>query len=244
MLGPMGAEVPLTGGRLTAGVVRVGDTVRRPTGSHSPFVHRLLRQLEASGFDGAPRLLGTDERGREILSYLEGWVPPNLDRFGDTTLAAAARLLRRFHDATAGTALAGGCEVVCHNDPSPCNCVFRDRVPVALIDFDHAGPGSRLRDLAYAAWLWAISADDGPPIPDQARRLRLMADAYGLPSSAGLVDAVIERQRENLADAVARTGSADPAVAEYARASAAWQREQSAWLREHAADFRRALRDG
>ena len=27
-------ELPLSGGRLTAGVVRVGDTVRRPTGPH------------------------------------------------------------------------------------------------------------------------------------------------------------------------------------------------------------------
>ena len=232
-------EVPLTGGRLTAGVVRVGDTVRRPTGPHSPFVHALLRHLETAGFDGAPRLLSIDEQGREVLSHLEGWVPPNLDRFGDDALAAAGRLLRRFHDATAESPLAGGEETVCHNDPSPCNFVFRDGVPVALIDFDHAGPGSRLRDVAYAGWLWTISADgDAPPISEQARGLRVIADAYGLASRAGLVDAVLLRQQENLAETVARTASADPAVAEYARASASWQREQSAWLRKHAAEFR------
>jgi len=73
-------ELPLSGGRLTAGVVRVGDTVRRPTGPHSAFVHALLMHLEAVGFAGAPRLLGMDDQGREILSYLAGWVPPNLDR--------------------------------------------------------------------------------------------------------------------------------------------------------------------
>jgi aminoglycoside phosphotransferase (APT) family kinase protein len=234
----MGAEVPLTGGRLTSGVVRVGDTVRRPTGPHAPFVHRLLRHLEAVGFDGAPRLLGVDEHGREVLSFLPGWVPPNLDRFDDDVLAAAAQLLRRLHDATAGSALAGDCEVVCHNDPSPCNYVLRDGSPVALIDFDHAAPGDRLRDLAYAGWLWTLSADNGPPIAEQARRLRLMADAYGLSTPRGLVGAVIRRQSENLADALARTSSDDPAVAAYARESADWQREQSAWLREHAAEFR------
>src|SRR4051794_31386189 len=74
-------EVPLSGGRLTAGVVRVGDPVRRPTGPHSAFVHALLTHLEAVGYAGAPRLLGVDEHGREILSSLAGWVPPNLDHF-------------------------------------------------------------------------------------------------------------------------------------------------------------------
>jgi aminoglycoside phosphotransferase (APT) family kinase protein len=128
---------------------------------------------------------------------------------------------------------------VCHNDPSPCNHVFRGGVPVALIDFDHAAPGRRLRDVAYAGWLWAVSADvDGPPITEQARRLRLIADAYGLRSPVGVVDAVMWRQQENLAEAVGRTASGDAAVADYARASAAWQREQLAWLREHAGEFR------
>ena len=234
-------EVPLSGGRLTAGVVRVGDTVRRPTGPHSPFVHRLLRHLEAIGFEAAPRLLGADEQGREVLSFIAGWVPPNLNHFRDDTLAAAVRLLRRLHDATAGSELAGEREVVCHNDPSPCNYVFVDGRPVAFIDFDHAAPGERLRDVAYAGWLWTISADDGPPLPEQARRLRLMADAYGLPDTSVLLEAVLLRQDENLADALARSRSADPAVADYGYASATWQREQMAWLREHVDTFRAAL---
>ena len=68
-------ETPLAGGRQTAGVVRVGDTVRRPTGPHSPFVHDLLRHLEAVGFGGAPGLLGVDEWGREVLAFVEGECP-------------------------------------------------------------------------------------------------------------------------------------------------------------------------
>ncbi|MFF0001825.1 hypothetical protein ACFYRZ_46055, partial [Streptomyces avermitilis] len=65
-------EIPLTGGRITEGVVRVGDAVRRPVGPHSPFVHRLLKHLEDVGFDAAPRLLGTDAKGREILDFQHG----------------------------------------------------------------------------------------------------------------------------------------------------------------------------
>lgn len=235
-------EVPLSGGRLTAAVVRVGKTVRRPTGPHSPFVHDLLGHLQSVGFTGAPRLLGIDDRGREMLSFLPGWVPPDLDHFADDVLAQAARLLRALHDATAGSALAGEHEVVCHNDPSPCNYVFRDGRPVAFIDFDHAAPGPRIRDVAYAGWLWTLSADDGPPIPEQARRLRLMADAYGPNNTTDLLDAVMRRQEDNLTDALTRTTSADLAVADYAHASAAWQRDQMAWLRDNAAVFRAALR--
>jgi hypothetical protein len=231
-------ELPLSGGRLTAGVVRLGDTVRRPTGPHSAFVHDLLTHLEAVGFVGAPRLLGLDEHGREILSYIAGWVPPNLDHFPDAGLVDAAQLLRALHDTTAGSSLAGDQQVVCHNDPSPCNYVFRGGRPVALIDFDHAAPGARIDDLAYMGWLWTISADDGPPIPHQARRLRLMAHTYGLGDTRGLLDAVIARQEQNLAAAQARSRSPIPAVAEYAKASVAWQREQLTWLRTHQAEFR------
>jgi Ser/Thr protein kinase RdoA (MazF antagonist) len=201
----------------------------------------MLRHLEAVGFEAAPRLLSVDEHGREVLRFIDGWVPPNLDHFADETLAAAARLLRRLHDATAGSELAGGHEVVCHNDPSPCNYVFVDGRPAAFIDFDHAAPGARLRDVAYAGWLWTISADDGPPVPAQARRLRQMADAYGLPDTSVLLEAVLLRQEENLAAALARSRSRESDVAEYGRASATWQRGQMAWLREHADAFRAAL---
>ena len=56
-------EVPLTGGN-TPGVVRVGDTVRRPLQPGSERIHRLLAHFERCGFGGAPRLLGIDARGR------------------------------------------------------------------------------------------------------------------------------------------------------------------------------------
>jgi Ser/Thr protein kinase RdoA (MazF antagonist) len=178
-----------------------------------------------------------------VLTFIAGWVPPNLDHFPDETLIAAARLLRRFHDATAGSALAAGHEVVCHNDPSPCNVVFVAACPVALIDFDHVAPGARLRDVAYAGWLWTLSADDdAPPVAEQALRLRLMAGSYGLRDRRALVDAVLRRQEENRTAALTRSRSADPAMAEYARASVAWQTAQIDWLRSHAAEFRALLR--
>ncbi len=80
-------EIALSGGRMKHGVVRVGQTVRRPSGTNSDFVRSLLRHLETAGFDGAPRALGTDQRGRDILSYIEGQVPTELGFYDDGALA-------------------------------------------------------------------------------------------------------------------------------------------------------------
>jgi hypothetical protein len=65
-------EVPLTGGRIVRRIVRVGDTVCRPMPADADYVHGLLAHLERCGFEGAPRFLGVDSRGREIVSYTKG----------------------------------------------------------------------------------------------------------------------------------------------------------------------------
>ena len=110
------AEVPLLGGDMTEGVVRVGRTVRRPVRPHTAAVHGLLRHLEAAGFDGAPRVLGIDAKNREVLTYLAGVVarrPLPAFATADSTLAALARcsfaITRRWpassrHRARGGTA--------------------------------------------------------------------------------------------------------------------------------------------
>src|SRR4051812_2999128 len=107
-------EQALTGGRTTDGVVRVGDTVRRPQTTNARFVHQLLIHFAQNGFVGAPRYLGMDEKNREILSYIEGSVPTDLGEFSDEQIVTAARLLRAMHDATTGSALRGSSEVICH----------------------------------------------------------------------------------------------------------------------------------
>jgi hypothetical protein len=149
-----GREVALKGGMTTAGVVRVGDTVRRPVREASAFVHDLLRHLELRGFDRAPRFLGIDEKGRAMLTYISGTVPQQVGGFRKEQWVAAARLLRRFHDATVDCDLKGDSEIVCHGDAGPGNCVLRDGMPFALIDFDGAHSGTRQEDVAYAAWMW------------------------------------------------------------------------------------------
>ena len=96
-------EIPLLGGQLTPGIVRVGNTVRRLPKGNVAFVHDLLVFLEDQGFPFVPRFFGMDEQGREILSYLEGEIwPDSGSGLSDDLLEQAARAIRRYHDATAG----------------------------------------------------------------------------------------------------------------------------------------------
>jgi hypothetical protein len=207
-------ETLLRGGDLNV-VVRVGDTVRRPIGPWSPAVHALLQHFESVGFDGAPRFLGIDGQGREILSYVEGEPGFAPVPAGDHVLEELGRLLRSMHDSQAtfvrprdaawqerpGESAEG--EVVCHADLFRTNVIFRDGHPAALIDWDLAIPASRLVDVASAAYYWAplrIDAEDvglEPDVNRRGQRMRGLCDAYGLDRSdrLALVDVVCERRR-------------------------------------------------
>jgi aminoglycoside phosphotransferase (APT) family kinase protein len=184
----MSDEVPLGGGRSVDGVVRVGDTVRRPPTHATQLMRDVLVHLAGVGFDAAPRWLGLDERGRDVLTFLEGETFSDTRRltWSDGQLAAAGALLRRYHDAVAGTDLAGGSEVVSHGDFAPWNLIWLDGVPSFIIDFDNAHPGPRMEDVGYALWKFEIETSPGP-----------LLRGYGLPIDAcDAVDYAKRRERE------------------------------------------------
>ncbi|MFP8902866.1 phosphotransferase enzyme family protein [Streptomyces atacamensis] len=188
-------EEPLPGGNVSAGIARVGDTVRRPAGPWTPAVHALLDHLHRAGFRGAPRPLGVDDRGREVLTYLPGrtvW-PDHFSLLDPVRgLERVARLIREFHDAVADFVPppgarwrrlipAEGHEIVAHHDLAPWNLVFDGDRGWAFIDWDGAAPGSRLEDLAYAAHGFVpLSANPAFRRTDAGARLRAFAGAYGL----------------------------------------------------------------
>lgn len=204
-------EILMLGGNVNAGVVRVGDTVRRTTTPASPTIHRLLLHLEAKGFAGSPRFLGVDPQGREKLSFLEGETGiPSAIWQSEEPLIAVAALLRRYHDATLdfdhsdGDVWAkrpvsdGRSEVICHNDFAPYNFIYAAGLPWGVIDFDLAGPGPRLRDVAYAAY-WMVplsfhSADQQPfaeaDLRNGSYRCRLFCDTYGIAVTGEFFDMI------------------------------------------------------
>lgn len=241
----MSEEEVLEGGNLSH-VVRVGDTVRRPTGPWTPTIHALLRHLERAGFDGAPRVLGIDEHGREILEFVPGAVewPEMIALRADEGVARAAGLLRRYHEAVAGftvpddavwqfadmasdvdgvPALAGAERIVCHNDCAPWNLVIGDD-RWAFIDWDVAGPRPRLWDVAYAIRGILLHEDDQRIL----ERVEIFAEAYGLDVTERwrLPEIVVARIESSLAGMRRR---AEAGVEPWARLwegghGAAWQR--------------------
>ena len=206
-------EIPLVGGNVSAGTVRTGETVRKPQTAASPNVHMLLQHLEASGFTASPRFLGLDDKDRAVLSFVKGetGVPPDI-WLSDAAMLSAARLLRRYHDATFGFTGATDLwayrhpdpdqwQVICHNDFAPYNMAFENNLPTGIFDFDLAGPGPRLRDVAYLAF-WtvplAFDADDLGPyaltdLGNSSDRLKRFCQSYGVACNKAVLDMVRER---------------------------------------------------
>jgi Ser/Thr protein kinase RdoA (MazF antagonist) len=262
-------EQPLAGGMdPAAGVVRIGDTVRRPAGRSAPAVRSLLLHLEDVGFDGAPRFLGTDEQGRDVLTFVEGDVPlPPCPAWSltDSALADLGRLVRRFHQATASFDVASpadwpdqwadplGGPVVCHNDLFPENVVFRHGRVVGLIDFAEAAPGRPFWDLAIAAQEWGPLHAPGarlnhPDDLDGIRRTALLADAYGVePERAEeLVDVVAEERAHQLRNVRAQAAAGAEPWATFWPESDGEGRAAAdeRWLRDQRAALIEAIRTG
>jgi hypothetical protein len=213
-------ETPLPGGALNR-VVRIQDTVHRPSGPWSPTVHALLAHVRTRGFTLGPEPLGFDEQGREVLSFVAGqtvgdtlpwpdWV------WGEDLLAQVGRAAALYHRSVAdfrpagqlpwrwGPAELGPEEIVCHHDLAPYNVVVRGGRLEGIIDWDLIGPGTRRSELAFMAWQWVplqhpmITRYFGwRTSPDRAGRLRLLLDNYGLSDRARFIDDVIARVRLN-----------------------------------------------
>lgn len=191
-------ETPFPDGNV-GGAVRVGDTVRRPTGPWTAAVHSLLNFLGDAGLDGIPRVVGIDDVGREVLTFLPGHgVDTEAEIVSDAVLAQAVRWLRRYHDTVSqyrpegviawrnGTRALAASEIICHHDPGVYNWIVSDAAFVGMVDWDMAGPGRPLDDLAFMAWT-AVPLISEVPVRDAARRLRLMADTYGGVSALSIV---------------------------------------------------------
>jgi hypothetical protein len=258
-------QIELTGGGRTT-VHRRGQVVVRDTGPWTPAVHTLLRHLQNVGFEAAPRLVGAgiDPDGRETLTYVDG----EFTQPGPWSLDGAARvgqLLRELHDATAsyrpppdavwfpshGRDLGGPARVIGHCDLGPWNIVARGGMPVALIDWEFAGPIDPLVELAQASWLNAKLHDDIvaereelPPLADRARQLRAIVDAYGLPASQrhGFLDRIIEYVVSDTANE-ANDAGVTPDMTSHPSAlwAMAWRARAAAWLLRNRRPIENAL---
>jgi hypothetical protein len=201
----------------TRAIERIGGTVHRPTHHWTPAVHALLNYLESVGFKYSPRVLGFDEQGREVLSYLTGesgaagWTKIT----SDEGLRKLANLLREYHEAIAGFkpesnaewACAIGApkqgEIMCHGDFGPWNMVWENNEPVGIVDWDLVVPSPARFDVLYALEYSAPFRDDETTlkwhhfeeVPDRKHRIEVFAKAYGLKELGDVVSDVATMQR-------------------------------------------------
>lgn len=248
-------EIFLPGGSIT-GATQVGRTVRRETGPWTPTIHSLLRHLERVGFTGAPRVLGIDERGREILSFIDGesathpWPPP---LFTDDGMAGLGRIIRGFHDAVrsfrppadalyrVGHKPLGPNMIVCHGDLGYWNTIWRDGIVVGIIDWDFAEPDLPLRDVAQAAIYSVPLRDDkwwkeagSSAHPDRRSRLDALCKGYGGVTPAAVITAALNVQAQEI-KRLQTLGAAgvEPWKSFAERGQASWFQEDADWIAVH-----------
>jgi len=164
-----------------------------------------LAFLSAERLRGVPVVLGIDDQGRETLSYVEGrGVDVEREVVLDNVLEEAVTWLRDYHDLVEGfrpegpriwrfaEATLGSDEIICHNDPGAYNWIIQGGHFVAMIDWDVAGPGKPIDDLAFLAWS-AIPLYREIPLDDLVRRFDILVDAYGEWGPMTILHAVVER---------------------------------------------------
>jgi hypothetical protein len=199
-------------------IIRIGNTVHRPVGWWTLAVHGLLTYLEKVGFKYSPRVLGFDEQGREVLSFIqgesgkEGWQKI----VSDEGLVKYAKLLREYHDAVADfhppedsvwAYTTGGVkngEILCHGDFGVWNIVWQGDEPVGIVDWDFVLPAKPRYDVLYALEYAAPFRDDEtslkwhhfPQVPDRKHRIEVFAKAYGLEELGDIVTDVAALQRK------------------------------------------------
>jgi len=168
------------------------------------------------GFDGAPRPLGLDDHGREMLEWIDG-VDGRMVTPTQASLRSAIALIRRLHDASASFVPPRGAvwntqpfmvdrsgddpDIIGHHDLATYNLIYRDSVAVAVIDWDFAGPSSRLWDFANAAWTFTPMYPDellirlGYDPEHRAQRFQVICDTYGVDDRQRLLELIGLRLR-------------------------------------------------
>lgn len=187
-----------------------------------------------------------------MTAFVEGRDAQDLLPFDHADLARAGALLRAIHDASAGFSDPGdlvpllpvaGADLICHNDFAPWNLLVGERWTV--IDWDGAGPSTRLWDLAYSAQAFAQLEPSWPAAVAAARLRAFVVDGYDASASLRATLPVTLGRRTEAMHELLRSSAASgrqPWGRMYAEGHGRFWAGAAAYTAEHAAAWEAALR--
>ena len=161
-------EYELAGGNMSI-VTTDGSIVFKESSPQSDTIKRLLNHLEDKGITFVPKAYGFDDKGRQMLSFMEGTTVddyPFSSKLEDkiTIVSKIANMTRVYHDGTLDFQVKKADnwflryngvlekEIIAHNDIAPYNVTFIGNSPSGIIDFDVACPAPRIWDIVYALY--------------------------------------------------------------------------------------------
>ena len=212
----------------------------------------------------SPRVIGEgfDASGRETLKYVEGDMHPQA--WPNDSFHRLGQMLRDLHIATAsfrvplgavwrpwyGRDLKGSHPVIGHCDTGPWNIVALEDIPIALIDWEEAGPVDAQFELAQACWLNAQLYDDdlaekmklGSPF-QRARQVRALLDGYELTSRdrRGFGDKLLQCALLDAASEAIEAEITSETVDGHALWAITWRTRSAAWICRNKAILESAL---
>jgi hypothetical protein len=223
---------------------------------YSGALHALLLHLERVGFTGAPRSFGWDDKGRHLVEFVPGLRADHHDApEGALEPRRLGAFLRDMHDALDSFVPpdyarwfegipSPGKDLIVHQDIAPSNIVLRADGSLVAIDWDAAGPGTRLWDLAYACHSFSPLYRADADVASASERLRELVDGYGLDDA----------QREELVPLLAmrsqrmyeyldrmRTTGKSPWIELWQRGIGTVWKSDAQWIRDNADTWRWAL---
>lgn len=247
-----GPEDALAGGNASASVMRDGRTVRKPWLETTDRTVAYMRALRAKGVD-VPEHQGQDERGRQVLEYVPGQLAMDSAPLEIGAVTAVGRLVRSIHDASEGLPAptdwpvllpADEPDLLCHNDLASWNLIIgEDRL--VFIDWDGAGPSTRLWDLAYAAISFGHLFPNSD-LTDCAARLRALLDGYDADQAMRTaLPATLPRRARAMHDMLRRAHQIgeQPWAAMFLEGHGQHWRETTQFLYSHQADWLRACNE-